>query len=1023
MDLTFSGLDPAKEYSFATSSSRADNTYTNRHTRFTLSGVDGAVNASTAGVNVINNLSVWFNTGDNQAAGYVARWTGIRPGVDGSFTVRAEAQDPTAEYRAYSFDVFRLEEEANPASCYPLTLTPGVNGATPTVTASALCGAGQYAASEVIQLSGAVPASGYQVGGWTGTVNNAGTASANTAIMPAGAHTMGVNYVVIPSAALDFGTGNAYVTFGDPAALDLAQFTIETWFKREGTGVEVTTGSGGITNAIPLVTKGRGESDGSNVDMNYFLGIRASDNVLVADFEDMASGLNHPVIGKTPVVNNTWYHAAVTYNGNKWQIFLNGNLETELVVGQTPRSDSLQHAALGTALTSTGIQGDAPVGHFDGVLDEVRIWNYARSQAQIQTDINAQITAAQSGLVARWGLNEGSGTAVNGSAGTAVNGTVTNTGASWVSPGAPFNITINNPPNQPTLVAPANGAAGIGTSPALTVNVTDPETDNMTVSFYGRIAGSGGGGEDFTVVMLPDTQFYSETYPATFNAQTQWIVNNAAALNVAFVTHVGDVVNVYNDTTQWTRANTAMSILENPITGYPQGIPYGIAPGNHDNNYGADTTFFNNTFGASRFSGKSYYGGYYGSNNNNSYQLFSAGGMDFIVIHLEYDDTPDSAVLTWANGLLTTYNTRRAIVSSHNVLGTGNPATFSSQGSAIYNALKGNANFFLMVGGHTSGEGRRSDTLNGNTVHTLLADYQTRANGGSGWLRIMEFSPANDEIRIKTYSPTLSTYETDADSQFTLAYDMGGSSYQLINSTTGVPPDRVPGVTWPGLAHSTEYEWYATVSDGLHTPVTGPTWRFTTTAPPACYTLTLSHTGNGSNPAASPAKSASCASNGQYVSGEVINLSGASPDAGWQISGWTGTNNNGSTASTNTLTMPAGAQTASVTYSQICYTLTLGHTGNGTNPTSFADQFNRLFGGAVRGWSGNQSQRSRGGFRKSDRELVWNIQQQQHRRHQLADHAYLRSCRGGQLYRPGHIFSNGEWRRERNRNDIREFVR
>ena len=41
------------------------------------------------------------------------------------------------------------------------------------------------------------------------------------------------------------------------------------------------------------------ETEGGNVDMNYFLGIRSSDNVLVADFEDTATGANHPVVGTT----------------------------------------------------------------------------------------------------------------------------------------------------------------------------------------------------------------------------------------------------------------------------------------------------------------------------------------------------------------------------------------------------------------------------------------------------------------------------------------------------------------------------------------------------------------------------------------------------------------------------------------------------------------------------------------------------------------------------------------------------
>ena len=86
--------------------------------------------------------------------------------------------------------------------------------------------------------------------------------------------------------------------------------------------------------------------------------------------------------------------------------------------------------------------------------------------------------------------------------------------------------------------------------------------------------------------------------------------------------------------------------------------------------------------------------------------------------------------------------------------------------------------------------------------------------------------------------------------------------------------------------------------------------------PGACYTLTLSHTGSGSDPSADPLKSAACAENGKYVAGENIALSGAVPDAGWQISGWTGTANNASTANTNTLIMPAADHAASVQYSE-----------------------------------------------------------------------------------------------------------
>src|SRR6267142_2808219 len=92
------------------------------------------------------------------------------------------------------------------------------------------------------------------------------------------------------------------VTFGPavgtgPGGLGAQAFTLELWFMRTGSGVSASTGTGGVT-AVPLVTKGAAQADGSNVDMNYFLGIDAKTRVLTADFEDMNNGLNHPVYGR-----------------------------------------------------------------------------------------------------------------------------------------------------------------------------------------------------------------------------------------------------------------------------------------------------------------------------------------------------------------------------------------------------------------------------------------------------------------------------------------------------------------------------------------------------------------------------------------------------------------------------------------------------------------------------------------------------------------------------------------------------
>ncbi|MCC6271144.1 MAG: putative Ig domain-containing protein, partial [Microbacteriaceae bacterium] len=453
---------------------------------------------------------------------------------------------------------------------------------------------------------------------------------------------------------------------------------------------------------------------------------------------------------------------------------------------------------------------------------------------ELQSNINSQLTSG-AGLIARWGMDEGTGATISSSVGT-YNGALTN-GPLWV-PGAPFNLTFNAPPSAPTLVSPPDGAIDTSTSPALSVDVSDPDGGILTVQFYGRPV-TAAAGADFSIIAIPDTQYYTSSLnggsPAIMDTQTQWAVDNMAAYNIQFVTQLGDCTE-HGDQfiVEWQNADQFFQTIENPLTtGLPYGLPYGIAPGNHDQTpigTPAGTTLYNQFFGEARFLGRDYYGGHYGTDNDNHYELFSASGMDFIVIHLEYDTSANAAVLAWADNLLQTYSTRRAIVVTHWLINGGNNATYSTQGQAIYNALKDNPNLFLMLGGHvpSPAEGQRSDTFNGNTVYSLMSDYQGRANGGNGWLRIITISPTNNNIQVKTYSPWLNQFETDADSQFSLPANLV-NSFQLIGTDT-VPSGGTASVTWPSLNNSTEYEWYAVVSDGSAS-ATSSTWSFTTEAP------------------------------------------------------------------------------------------------------------------------------------------------------------------------------------------------
>jgi hypothetical protein len=360
---------------------------------------------------------------------------------------------------------------------------------------------------------------------------------------------------------LFFDGGNDHVTFGDNPALKLSTFTLECWFKREPGGAGAGTGTGGVT-AYPLITKGRGENDNSGLNCNYFMGIEVSSGKLAADFEDLNSGLNHPAIGTSVIPIGVWQHAAATFDGTAWRLYLNSNLETTVLTGgQVPENISTQHAGLGTAMNSTG----AREGYFLGFMDEVRIWNSARSFSEIKTSLNSQILSA-TGLVARYAMDEASGNSMLSSAGPSVGGTLVN--GVFRTAGAPFNLNV--PPGI-SVTSPLPQAHGVTINPALSVITDDPDDAVITTRFFGRSAESGPL-EDFTLVALPDTQFYSQNTggnrAAIFSAQTDWIVSQRTALNIAGVLHLGDITqfgdNPATSAGEWSNASAAMYRLENP---------------------------------------------------------------------------------------------------------------------------------------------------------------------------------------------------------------------------------------------------------------------------------------------------------------------------------------------------------------------------------------------------------------------------------------------------------------------------
>ncbi len=300
------------------------------------------------------------------------------------------------------------------------------------------------------------------------------------------------------------------------------------------------------------------------------------------------------------------------------------------------------------------------------------------------------------------------------------------------------------------------------------------ESDHKPVVY----TASNSSAENFTLIVLPDTQGYVKFYPWILDTQTQWIVNNKEELNIQFVTQLGDLVDNYDNMTQWNNANRSMSTLDGKVA-------WATLPGNHDMHDG-NVSNYNAYFGYERFSKESWYGGAYSIGDNaNSYQLFSAGGDDYLILQLQYN--PDDDVLYWASNIIDAYPDRKVIVATHDyMMGVVKANHRSEIGERIWHSLvKPHADqVFLVLCGHAGTEELIIDNVNGHVVYQMLADFQMGTNIESGWLRILEFSPIQDKIFVKTYSPLLNQYKNDSASQFTIDYETAKALPERIGGTT-----------------------------------------------------------------------------------------------------------------------------------------------------------------------------------------------------------------------------------------------
>lgn len=354
---------------------------------------------------------------------------------------------------------------------------------------------------------------------------------------------------------------------------------------------------------------------------------------------------------------------------------------------------------------------------------------------------------------------------------------------------------------------------------------------------------------DYSFVWMSDTQYYSKSYPAIYKRMTEWVAQQANPLNIKYVFHTGDLVDTYDSAKQWKVADAAMQTLDTA------GVPYGVLAGNHDvmsvTHKESDYTNYNKYFGESRFVNKNYYGGSY-KNNRGHYDLISEKGTSYLMMYMGWEIGEEE--VAWMNSVLKKYPERKAILNFHEYLGTDGKRT--DTGNYLFDkVVKPNKNVLAVLSGHLSdaeilissidddGDGRTD-----RKVHQLLMDYQSGAEGGQGFLRLLKVNPISNKINVETYSPYLNknNYYDPEDypekDQFEMAIDIAPREKMVatdsihFNVYTNEPINKLYDVAdgetvqarWRGLQSNTNYSWYVKVTDEFGGEKRSPVWNFTT---------------------------------------------------------------------------------------------------------------------------------------------------------------------------------------------------
>jgi hypothetical protein len=242
---------------------------------------------------------------------------------------------------------------------------------------------------------------------------------------------------------------NKYLNAGSNSSLDLSgPLTVQTWVKPDvGTGQQGIIGNSVFQSPFGLYLR---HSPGS--DIGFWVNPDGNRHYM------MAGTINY----------GSWNHIAGTWDGTNLLLYLNGQLISNSITSGT-------YTRTFNDLIFGKVNGIASPVYLDGLIDQVRIYNYARTPAQIAYDYNKgepvgwwKMDECQGTLINDWSGNSNHGTLSIGASGTQTSPGTCTTSGSWANGKlGKLNASLNFDGSDDTLLIgdPSNGSLDFGSGP------------------------------------------------------------------------------------------------------------------------------------------------------------------------------------------------------------------------------------------------------------------------------------------------------------------------------------------------------------------------------------------------------------------------------------------------------------------------------------------------------------------------------------------------------------------------------